>query len=120
VGGDADRREQWLAAVLGGLIVVALAAGLGAVVFHKACFDPGPPVGRPVPGSQRAGFCSAVESTDPWLSLTLGPILIYLLLVAALRQRRLFWTGLAALALSVAVLSIAAIADWLEFYPTTI
>lgn len=115
---EADRREQRVAAALAGFLVVAVAAGLGAVLFHGACFEPGPPVDRPMPGTPRAGFCSAAEATRPWLSMTLGPIVAYLVAVALLRRRRLFWTGLAAIAIAAAVLSIAAIADSLEFATT--
>lgn len=73
--------------VITSVAFVALVSGLCAFFVHQGCFHPPPPVTRPDPTTARAGFCSAVQSSRPWLSLTLIPPIVVCGIAAAARGR---------------------------------
>ncbi len=93
-----------LALVLVPVLIVAAVATLAAALEHEACFHPGPPVTRPEPSTARGEYCDAVNSATPWLSLTLGPVLLIAALAYLARRSP---TVVAALTLAVCVLLLA-------------
>jgi hypothetical protein len=96
--------------VLAGVMVVAAAAVAAAIGVHHACFDPPPPVIRPDPGTPRGEYCSAVLSVHPWITLTVGPSVIALLLASAIR-RRVWAIWVVSLVIGVAVIANAIVAN---------
>jgi hypothetical protein len=110
--GGGERRAAW-GLVVAATVFVALVAAATAAGVHHACFHPPPPVSRPDPGTPRGHYCDAINASDPWLSLTVGPMLLMLALGSLLR-RRPWW--ISALAVTVAVVLIAntAVANQLE------
>ena len=67
--------------------MVAAAAAFSAWAVHVACFDTASPMGPPEVTTPRAGYCDAINSMHPWLSLTILPCLAMALLGYALRRR---------------------------------
>jgi hypothetical protein len=80
----ARAKRDWTV-VLVSVAAVALAAVISAVSLHESCFDPLNGIAN---SSQRAGYCSAVEPTHPWLSLMVLPILVMLGTAFALSSRK--------------------------------
>jgi hypothetical protein len=68
--------ESSLATILVPVIAVAFVAGLCAAFTHIGCFHPPPPVTRPNPSTPRGEYCSAINATRPWISLTAVPVLV--------------------------------------------
>jgi hypothetical protein len=69
------------------VLLVAFVALCCAYSVHLACFDPPPPVTRPDSSTPRGGYCDAIETTRPWISLTVVPTLAMAILAFALRRR---------------------------------
>ncbi len=82
---SARSRHDWTV-ILVSVASVALAAVIGAVSLHESCFDP--MNGVAAGGAQRAGYCSAVEPTHPWLSLMVLPVLVMLGTAVAFSSRK--------------------------------
>src|SRR5664279_5584703 len=69
--------------------VVAVVAVACAAAVHTACFSPPVPFSTPDPGTPRGNYCDAVNPTHPWLSLTLAPVALSLILAFVFRRQRL-------------------------------
>jgi hypothetical protein len=80
----ARARRDWTV-ILVSVAAVVLAAVISAVSLHESCFDP---LNGIADSSQRAGYCSAVEPTHPWLSLMVLPILVMFGTAFALSSRK--------------------------------
>ncbi len=115
---EAEEREVWRATAIAWALVLIVVVGISAAMAHSNCFEPGPPVDRPMSGTPRAGYCAALQATDPWLSLTVLPLLAYAVAVFALRGRRPFWLGLVAAAIGAAIGVLAWYGGTLEFATT--
>jgi hypothetical protein len=68
-----EGRRDWTV-ILVSVTGVALAAVVGTVALHEACFDP--IGGQPGTGTPRGSYCEAVDPTHPWLTLMVLPILV--------------------------------------------
>lgn len=111
---EKTRKPTPLTLVLVPVILVALLALLTATIEHKACFHPGPPVDRPEPSTPRGEYCSAVNSADPWVSLTAAPVAVMAAL--ALMARRSPWlVGALTFAVCAALIANAIVASSLTY-----
>jgi hypothetical protein len=107
-------RSEWTTVALM-TAAVAVAAAAAAVSVHSACFEAFP-FEPPVPGTTRAGYCDALNSTHPWLSLAIVPS-IAMLIGGFLLRRRVWLVYLLAALLIAAVVANAVIVNNLEFDP---
>jgi len=94
--------------------LVALVALATAFAVHQACFHPPVPFERPDPGTERAGYCEALQATDPWISLTVLPSLAMLAGGLLLRRRPRVAMALAAL-ICAALVANALVANDLDY-----
>jgi hypothetical protein len=83
--------------------IVVIVGGISAAAVHNGCFHPPPPVTRPDPGTPRANYCNAVIRTRPWISLTLGPLLVVAVTGVVTRRR----TAIVAVSLLICCIVIA-------------
>jgi hypothetical protein len=103
-----------LPGLLGVLVLTALVAALGAAYVHHACFDPGPPVSRPDPGTSRGEYCSAIAPYRPWTSLIVAPVLVVAgVWLVSRRRAAVVWAF--AVLLGTVLLVNAGVANSLEF-----
>jgi len=111
--GHRQRRELALVAAL--VCLVALVAAISAYSVHVACFEPPIPYSRPAPGSPRAGYCDALQTARPWISLIVLPCLVMLAGGLLSRRRRRVAMALAVL-ICVVVAANAVVANNLDYW----
>jgi hypothetical protein len=84
--------------------VVAIVAVACAAAVHNACFSPPVPFSTPDPGTPRGNYCDAVNPTQPWLSLTLLPVAVSLVVAFIFRRH---WRVLMLVTVAIAGLLVA-------------
>jgi len=110
VSGADSARESSLAAILVPVIAVAIVAGLCAAFTHLGCFHPPPPVTRPDPSTPRGEYCSVLNATRPWISLTAVPVLVMAALAFGARRHPRF-VALGALLICLLLIANAGVAN---------
>lgn len=89
------------------VVLVAAAAVVCAALIHATCFDPTPPLLRPEAGSPAAHYCSTVNPWKPWLSFTLVPTAIMVVVGWPLRRHALLVVLLALIIVGVIAANVA-------------
>jgi hypothetical protein len=99
------------------LILVVLVACVGvvcALAVHHGCGDPGPPVGRPDPGTPRAQYCGTMDRPG-WRLAVVVLAAAAVIGAAVIARRRRLWTIVATTVIAIVLVANAIVATSLTF-----